>query len=177
MYEVNEDKHRYYLVTELCEGGDLFTRLEKQKKFSEKDVNIMLKQILEGVEYFHEQGVIHRDLKPENILLFGQSSQIKISDFGSAIVHHSNEPLREMAGTPYYTPPEVLNQCYGNKCDIWSIGVITYILLSGMAPFYGRTNKDIIKMICRGVFSFEGQVWNTISDECKNFICSLLTLN
>ena len=176
LHDISEEKNRYYIVTELCEGGDLFTRLERHRRFSEKDAINMLKQILAGIDYLHGKNIIHRDLKPENILLFGQNSQVKISDFGSSIIHNSQLPLTQIAGTPYYTAPEVLNENYSNKCDIWSIGVITYILLSGMAPFYGRTNRDIIKMIRKGVFRFEGQVWDKISDICKDFICTLLTL-
>ena len=82
-----------------------------------------------------------------------------------------------MVGTPYYTAPEVINRSYTNKCDIWSLGVIIYISLSGMAPFYGRDNAEIIRMICAGIFRFEGQVWGGISENCKDFIRSLLTVN
>ena len=82
-----------------------------------------------------------------------------------------------MVGTPYYTAPEVIHRNYTNKCDIWSLGVITYILLSGVAPFYGKDNADIIRVICAGIFKFEGQVWSGISDSCKDFIKSLLTVN
>lgn len=82
-----------------------------------------------------------------------------------------------MVGTPYYTAPEVIDRSYTKKCDIWSLGVITYILLSGMAPFYGRDNAEIMRMIRAGIFKFEGQAWSDISANCKDFIKSLLTVN
>ena len=102
---------------------------------------------------------------------------MKISDFGSAIINDTGKILNDIQGTPYYTAPEVLNRSYGSKCDIWSLGVITYILLSGMAPFYGKTNDEIIQMIKRGQFKFEGWIWLTISEQCKNFIRTLLTVD
>ena len=176
-HELSEDDSRFYLLTELCQGGDLFTRLEKQKRLDETEVLVIVRQLLIGLAYIHSQDVIHRDLKPENILLQAKTNKVKISDFGSAIVHESGTKLSEIHGTPYYTAPEVLGRSYDNKCDIWSLGVITYILLSGMAPFYGKTNEDIIKMIVKGQFKFEGWVWLTVSDQCKHFIRALLTVD
>ena len=118
-----------------------------------------------------------RDLKPENILLEANKEfdQIKIIDFGTSLVYDPNKNLDEKLGTPYYIAPEVLNKNYNSKCDIWSCGVITYILLSGMPPFNGQSDQEIMKKVRAGSFSFDDKVWNNISDNCKDFISKLLT--
>ena len=138
---------------------------------------VIVRQLLTGLVYMHSLNIIHRDLKPENVLLHAKTNRVKISDFGSSILHDTGTKLSDIQGTPYYTAPEVLCRSYDNKCDIWSLGVITFILLSGMAPFYGKTNEDIIKMIKKGQFKFEGWVWLTVSEHCKHFIKALLTVD
>ena len=102
-----------------------------------------------------------RDLKPENILLEANKEfdQIKIIDFGTSLVYDPNKNLDEKLGTPYYIAPEVLNKNYNSKCDIWSCGVITYILLSGMPPFNGQSDQEIMKKVRAGSFSFDDKVW------------------
>ena len=119
----------------------------------------------------------NRDLKPENILLEQNKEfdQIKIIDFGTSLVYDPSKQLDEKLGTPYYIAPEVLNKNYNSKCDIWSCGVITYILLSGMPPFNGQSDQEIMKKVRAGSFSFDDKVWNNISDNCKDFITKLLT--
>ena len=138
-----------------------------------------MKQVLSCIHYCHEANIVHRDLKPENILLEQNKEfdQIKIIDFGTSLVYDPNRNLDEKLGTPYYIAPEVLNKSYNEKCDIWSCGVITYILLSGMPPFNGQSDQDIMKKVREGQFSFDDRVWQTISENAKSFIRSLLTYN
>jgi calcium-dependent protein kinase len=121
---------------------------------------------------------VHRDLKPENVLLEQNKDfdQIKIIDFGTSLVHSNTEkPLDEKLGTPYYIAPEVLNKKYNEKCDLWSIGVITYIILSGMPPFNGNTDQEIMKKVKIGKFSFSDPCWSSITDKAKDFITQLFT--
>ena len=136
-----------------------------------------MKQVLSCINYCHQANIVHRDLKPENILLEQNKEfdQIKIIDFGTSLVYDPNKQLDEKLGTPYYIAPEVLNKNYGSKCDIWSCGVICYILLSGMPPFNGQSDQEIMKKVRAGSFTFDDKVWNNISDNCKDFITQLLT--
>lgn len=121
--------------------------------------------------------ILGRDLKPENILLEQNKEfdQIKIIDFGTSLVHDPTKQLEDKLGTPYYIAPEVLNKNYNSKCDIWSAGVITYILLSGMPPFNGQSDQEIMKKVRAGRFSFDDKCWTNISDRAKDFITQLLT--
>ena len=100
---------------------------------------------------------------------------IKIIDFGPAIIHHSDEPLTEVLGTPFYMAPEVINKSYSSKCDIWSCGVMACILVSGIPPFTGADSNEIMESVCEGKISFEDEVWSDVSGECKDFITQLLT--
>lgn len=177
MYEFFEDEKRYYLVTEICKGGELFDEVLQRGKFSERDAAVLLKQVLSCVNYCHKNNIVHRDLKPENILLElnKEFDQIKIIDFGTSLVYDPSKPLDEKLGTPYYIAPEVLNKSYSSKCDIWSVGVITYILLSGQPPFNGQTDQEIMKKVRTGKFDFADKCWNSISDNAKDFIRKLLT--
>jgi len=177
MYEFFEDDKRYYLVTEICKGGELFDEILQRGKFSERDGAVLMKQVLSCINYCHSNNIVHRDLKPENILLEQNKEfdQIKIIDFGTSLVYDPAKSLDEKLGTPYYIAPEVLNKNYNSKCDIWSCGVITYILLSGMPPFNGQSDQEIMKKVRAGAFSFDDKVWNNISDNCKDFIRQLLT--
>jgi len=149
MYEFFEDEKRYYLVTEICKGGELFDEVLRLGHFTERDAAVLIRQVLSCVNYCHKNNIVHRDLKPENILLepSKELDQIKIIDFGTSLVYDPEKPLDEKLGTPYYIAPEVLNKNYNSKCDIWSVGVITYILLSGAPPFNGSDDKEIMKQV------------------------------
>jgi len=177
MYEFFEDEKRYYLVTEICKGGELFDEVLAKGSFTERDAAVLVKQVLSCVNYCHKNNIVHRDLKPENILLEPdkQFDQIKIIDFGTSLVYDPEKPLDEKLGTPYYIAPEVLNKNYNSKCDIWSVGVITYILLSGTPPFNGADDKEIMKKVREGKVQFDAAAWNNISKEAKQFIQKLLT--
>jgi calcium-dependent protein kinase len=177
MYEFFEDDKRYYIVTDICKGGELFDEIVARGKFSERDASMLMKQVLSCINYCHQNRIVHRDLKPENILLEQNKEfdQIKIIDFGTSLVVDEGKKLDEKLGTPYYIAPEVLAKNYTNKCDIWSCGVITYIVLSGIPPFNGASDQEIMKKVKVGKFSFSDPIWNNISDQAKDFITQLLT--
>ena len=177
MYEFFEDEKRYYIVTDICKGGELFDEIVARGKFSERDAAMLLKQILGCINYCHQNNIVHRDLKPENVLLEQnrEFDQIKIIDFGTSLVFDESKKLDEKLGTPYYIAPEVLAKNYGSKCDIWSCGVITYIVLSGIPPFNGASDQEIMKKVKVGKFSFSDPIWASISDTGKDFIAKLLT--
>jgi len=177
MYEFFEDDKRYYIVTDICKGGELFDEIVARGKFSERDASMLMKQVLSCINYCHQNNIVHRDLKPENILLEQNKEfdQIKIIDFGTSLVIEDGKKLDEKLGTPYYIAPEVLAKNYTNKCDIWSCGVITYIVLSGIPPFNGASDQEIMKKVKVGKFTFSDPIWNNISDQAKEFITQLLT--
>lgn len=139
LYEVYENKSSIFLVQELCDGCELFEEIVNRKNISENEAALVIKQILQAIAYCHNKNVAHRDLKPENILIdVKDKGFIKVIDFGTS--HHydkSNNVMTQMYGTPYYIAPEVLFEKYTEKCDMWSIGVILYIMLCGMPPFNG----------------------------------------
>jgi calcium-dependent protein kinase len=174
MYEFFEDDKRYYLVQEICKGGELFDEIIARGKFTERDAALLIKQVLSCINYCHQNNIVHRDLKPENILLEQNKAfdQIKIIDFGTSLVFDPTKKLDEKLGTPYYIAPEVLNKKYGAKCDIWSIGVIVYILLCGSPPFSGQTDNDIMKAVRTGKVNFEGKGFSPVAID---FMQSLLT--
>lgn len=137
----------------------------------------MLKQLLSCIAYCHSHNIVHRDLKPENVLLEASKEfdQIKVIDFGTAQPYKPGQVLKEMIGTPYYIAPEVLNKKYGKECDVWSAGVMTYIILSGIPPFNGGSDADIMTAIKKGSFDFKNKAWKDVSADAKDFITKLLT--
>lgn len=145
--ELLEDEHHYYIVTELLEGGELFDRLISQGAFSEQIAAYIVKQIVLALNYMHKQKMTHRDLKPENVLLESKNANtfdLKIADFGFSCVFDPKEGLDLVLGSPLYMAPELIQrQRYNEKVDIWSLGVMTYMLLSGKNPFPGRNKNEI----------------------------------
>jgi len=154
LYEFYQDQKRYYLVTELCSGGELFDEITNRAHFEEADAAKIIQQVLMAVRYCHERNIVHRDLKPENILLDSKknSNRVKVIDFGTSEEIEPGMKLTQQYGTAYYIAPEVLSSAYNEKCDIWSIGVILYILLSGKPPFDGKDDKEIIKKVRIGQY-------------------------
>lgn len=140
---------------ELSEGGELFEKIVEMHKFSEKQAAILMRKILSSVKHLHEHGICHRDLKPENFLFTDntEDAEIKLIDFGlskrfGAIQEsHPDEKMHTIVGTPYYVAPEVLKGNYDFACDVWSLGVILYIMLCGYPPFEGDNNKEIFKRV------------------------------
>lgn len=177
-FEFFEDERKYYIVTEVCNGGELFEQMVNKGKITEGDAAMVIKGILSSVNYLHKNDIMHRDLKPENILLENnmEFDQIKIIDFGSAAKFEDYEYSRfdEDIGQAYYKAPEVVAGKYGPKCDLWSIGVIAYILLSGIPPFNGANDSEIQKRAKSGKVTFTNTVWKSISDEAKDFITTIL---
>eukprot|EP00928_Gymnodinium_smaydae_P095469 TRINITY_DN8222_c0_g1_i1.p1 TRINITY_DN8222_c0_g1~~TRINITY_DN8222_c0_g1_i1.p1 ORF type:complete len:399 (+),score=133.59 TRINITY_DN8222_c0_g1_i1:92-1198(+) len=173
---------------ELCTGGELFDRIIAQTEknadkdegmaFSEKDAAHYMKQILGAINYLHHRNFVHRDIKPENFLMENETdaAQIKVIDFGLAKKKEEGKLMYTQAGTPYYVAPEVLSgKGYDEKCDVWSCGVICYILMSGYPPFYGDDDKKILKMVRAGDVDFPSPDWDGIQSKTKKFILSMLT--
>ncbi|KAH8376028.1 hypothetical protein KR093_005600 [Drosophila rubida] len=176
LLETYEDKAKVYLVMELVTGGELFDRIVEKGSYTEKDASHLIRQILEAVDYMHEQGVVHRDLKPENLLYYSpdDDSKIMISDFGLSKMEDSGI-MATACGTPGYVAPEVLAQKpYGKAVDVWSIGVISYILLCGYPPFYDENDANLFAQILKGEFEFDSPYWDEISESAKHFIKNLM---
>lgn len=177
LYEFFESFDRYYLVMEYFEGGDLYSRITVSKKLEEKQVSSIMKQILAGVQYLHSKGIIHRDLKPENILMenkANEDSSLKIIDFDTAVFCSVDSQTKGMTGSVYYIAPEVFDGFYNEKCDLWSCGVIMYILLSGTPPFTGLSSYQIVSRIRKAKYSLEDSVWSHISPSGKLLLQKLL---
>jgi len=182
--EVYESHSEIFLVQELCEGGELFDRLDEQPDYhySESQCAGLVKQMICSVRYIHSKGIIHRDLKLENFLFSSKliDSELKMIDFGlSKHFHYSGEKQHEPVGTPYTVSPEVIRGSYDERCDVWAIGVITYLLLSGEPPFGGcggtETLLQVRENILKGNFEFQPEeIWANVSEEAKEFILSLL---
>lgn len=181
VFEYFNGKKKLYIISELCTGGELFDKIQKERKFSEKVTAYIMKQVLSAVYFCHLNKVIHRDLKPENILLESEKEaskelfQIKVIDFGTSDKIKKNKMLTMQIGTPYYIAPEVLVASYNEKCDLWSCGVIMYILLCGSPPFFAEEDEEIYKLVKEGKFSMSGKDWMVVSPEAKDLIRHLLT--
>lgn len=176
LLEAYESKSSVYLVMELVTGGELFDRIVEKGSYTEKDAADLIKQVLSAVAYMHSMGVVHRDLKPENLLYHSpdEDSKIMISDFGLSKMEDSGI-MATACGTPGYVAPEVLAQKpYGKEVDVWSIGVISYILLCGYPPFYDENDANLFAQILKGEFEFDSPYWDDISLEAKEFIRSLM---
>ena len=166
---------------EECNGGELFQRLAENakhnKNYTEKDAAIIMKQILQAVNYLHSHGVCHRDLKPENILFSSMDpkAQIKIIDFGlSKVLNEIDQIMKGEVGTLYYMAPEVIMGNYNEKCDVWSCGVILYIILSGHPPFYSKNEEKLKQKICSMKYNFDLPVFSKISEDAKDLIKKIL---
>lgn len=178
LYEYFYDSKNFYIITEFCQGGELFTKIKSKTKFSEKEAAIIIRTLLKAIAYCHANKMVHRDLKPENILLEGDRiDNLKIIDFGTGGIVRDNEKLKERLGTAYYIAPEVLKKNYDEKCDLWSLGVIMYILLTGEPPFNGHTDEDILKEVATKKLNFWSDIFNGISFEAKDLLMKLLEKN
>ncbi|KAM7472336.1 hypothetical protein LguiA_010519 [Lonicera macranthoides] len=176
-YDACEDVNNVYIVMELCEGGELLDRiLSRGGRYSEEDAKLIVVQILNVVAFCHLQGVVHRDLKPENYLFTSRSedADMKLIDFGLSDFIKPDERLNDIVGSAYYVAPEVLHRSYSVEADIWSIGVITYILLCGSRPFWARTESGIFRSVLRADPNFDDIPWPSVSPEAKDFVKRLL---
>jgi serine/threonine protein kinase len=171
---------KYYLITEYLEGGELFDRIVDKCSYTESEALDVCAVLFGALDHVNSRGIAHRDLKPENLLLASRASDtdIKIADFGFARYAPDDGSLRTMCGTPGYVAPEILRrEGYGTKCDLWSMGVIVFILIGGYPPFYGRTPRRIFELTSAGRFAFDPEYWGDISQSCKDAICALLELD
>ncbi|OAY70668.1 CDPK-related protein kinase [Ananas comosus] len=176
-YDAYEDNDNVYIIMEFCEGGELLDRiLSRGGKYSEDDAKAVMVQILNVVAFCHLQGVVHRDLKPENFLFTSkdENSQLKAIDFGLSDFVKPDEKLNDIVGSAYYVAPEVLHRCYGTEADVWSIGVIAYILLCGSRPFWARTESGIFRAVLKADPNFTEPPWPSLSIEGKDFVKRLL---
>jgi serine/threonine protein kinase len=169
------------LVLELCEGGELYDRIQQKQYYPEHEAKVCCHQLVDAVSYIHSRGIMHRDLKPENILLASKVSNtdIKISDFGLARISR-DYPRRlprshSICGSDFYLAPEVIKQEeYGREIDIWAVGVITYVLLSGSLPFFHNVLHKLYRQIVERDLSFPEQAWKNVSKGALDFILRLL---
>ncbi|XP_076881579.1 calcium-dependent protein kinase 2-like [Bidens hawaiensis] len=172
-----EDRQSVHLVMELCAGGELFDRIIAQGHYTEKAAADICRQIVNVVHVCHFMGVMHRDLKPENFLLSSKDpdSMLKATDFGLSVFIEEGKVHRDIVGSAYYVAPEVLKRSYGKEIDIWSAGVMLYILLSGVPPFWAETEKGIFDAILEGEIDFESDPWPSISRSAKDLVRKMLT--
>ncbi|KAL0455694.1 UNVERIFIED_CONTAM: Calcium and calcium/calmodulin-dependent serine/threonine-protein kinase [Sesamum latifolium] len=180
LYDVCEDNGGVHLVLELCSGGELFDRIVAQERYNEAGAAAVVRQIAGGLAALHRAGVVHRDLKPENCLFLSkdEDSPLKIMDFGLSSVEDFTDPVVGLFGSIDYVSPEALSRDkISPKSDIWSLGVILYILLSGYPPFSAQSNRQKQQMILNGQFSFYEKTWKNISSSVKQLITSLLKVD
>eukprot|EP00794_Sanderia_malayensis_P018939 gene18939-20844_t len=180
LIEVFESKECVYLVMELATGGELYERIKMKGHLSEKESIRALQMVLDGVVYLHSKGITHRDLKPENLLFYhpGHDSKILITDFGFAKTTSSSDEntlFTTWCGTPEYVAPELLcKKPYTNSVDMWAIGVITFVMISGHLPFAAESPPKLYQQIVRAKYSYSREIWKSTSDGAKSFIDSLL---
>ncbi|XP_075518935.1 calcium-dependent protein kinase 29 [Primulina tabacum] len=172
-----EDRQTLHLVMELCSGGELFDRITAKGSYSEKEASRIGRQILNVVHVCHFMGVMHRDLKPENFLMVNtdEDSPLMATDFGLSVFIEEGRTYRDIVGSAYYIAPEVLGRSYGKEIDVWSAGVILYILLCGFPPFWAETERGILEAIRDGYVDFVGSPWPFVSNAAKDLIKKLLT--
>jgi calcium-dependent protein kinase len=180
LYDIYEDNKYIYLIMEECNGGEFFDSLAKRAKeknmYTEKECAKIFKQILEAVNYLHAHGVCHRDLKPENILFsnVADDSCLKLIDFGLSKVLDGESNMKKTVGTTFYMAPEVIQGNYNEKCDIWSCGIILYIMLCGKPPFYSQDEDELKKKICSMHYNFDYPEFKKVSQDAINLIKKIL---
>ena len=199
LYDYFEDEQSVFLVLELCSGGELFDRIIEKKYYNDTEARIIFKQIMKAIIHCHMQGVCHRDLKPENFIMISNDDPytLKLIDFGLSRTfdnkedtvlqqkkalenipqgkRHTRAVLMTKAGTPFYIAPEVLTGNYNEKCDVWSAGVILYILFCGYPPFYGENNKQILEEVKKGKLDFSSVEWSNKSQQAMDIIRKMIT--
>uniref|UniRef100_A0A7N0TXX0 non-specific serine/threonine protein kinase n=1 Tax=Kalanchoe fedtschenkoi TaxID=63787 RepID=A0A7N0TXX0_KALFE len=174
--ETYEDNDNVHIVMELCEGGELFDRIVARGHYTERAAANVARTVMEVVKMCHDNGVIHRDLKPENFLFANKKehSPLKAIDFGLSVFFTPGECFSEIVGSPYYMAPEVLRRNYGPEVDVWSAGVILYILLCGVPPFWAESEQGVALSILRGVIDFKREPWPQISESAKSLVRQML---
>lgn len=179
LYDMYQSPKKVYMVLELLTGGELFDRIVSKGNYSEQQAAEVMRDLCKALKYLHGKNIVHRDLKPENILYSSprDDATIKITDFGLAKASNVNN-MSTACGTPGYVAPEVLkSKEYGPAVDVWSAGVILYILLCGFPPFYHRDTLELYKQIKKGQYAFPDPYWTDISAEAKDLVQRMLTVN
>lgn len=185
IFDYYVDETNYYLIMEYVSGGELYDTISKWDYYDEHKAGYILKQILSAVAYMHDKNIVHRDLKPENMLVENKSKtkdgveeiNIKIIDFGTCNFYKKNENLSLKVGSPYYIAPEVLKKKYNEKSDIWSCGVILYVLLVGYPPFISNSTPELLKKVEQGIYSLDGPLWSKISKNAKDLVKKMMNVN
>merc|ERR1712137_138599 len=181
VFETFEDNRSIHIIMELCVGGDPLRRIASTGHFTERQAAILMKQIFRGLQYMHALNICHRDLKPENFLLSHKSdiegTSLKIIDFGFAIKFEPEQFLKTKVGSAYYIAPQVLTGQYTAACDLWSAGVVLYVMLCGSPPFRGPTEPIILSRVYRGLYSLDGAIWEDVSEDGKDHVRGLLTMD
>jgi calcium/calmodulin-dependent protein kinase I len=183
--EYFEENNKVYIIMEYLRGGELLEAVIQKGHYSEDDARTVFKQLIAGVTYMHDdRSIVHRDLKLENLLLVnpGDISAIKIADFGLAKKYAGSVVLSTICGTPQYVAPEVIKggrdpYTYGKECDLWSLGIILYILLGGYPPFWDESEPRLFAKIRGGKYDFNDKVWNEVSFDAKDLISKLLQVD
>jgi len=182
--EVFDHPEGFYVVLELISGGELFDRIIELKRFTEKDAAQTMIQAFRAIDHMHDVNLVHRDIKPENLLLSDKSANatIKLADFGFATICTSDTGLSDLLGTPEYMAPELValrdvEGGYGKSVDIWALGVVLYILLSGIHPFQIEDEDQMLANIQAGKWKWLGRNWDKVSDEGKDLITKMLDPN
>lgn len=180
--EVIEEPRKIHIVTELCTGGELFDKITVGI-FTENLAAKYMQQLMTAVAYLHSNNIVHRDLKPENLILENNSPEagLKLIDFGNSLIFRKSKRMRTFVGTvrlsqSYYLAPEVISGSYNEQCDIWSCGVVLYLMLSGTVPFNGKDDDEVMEKAKTGVFKMNSSSWGEVSNEAKTLILKMLSL-
>ena len=182
MIDCFEDEVYVHIITEMYTGGELYdTIIDNITDYgclSEEYAAVVIKSILESVQYLHNKDIVHRDIKPENLLLSTDDDKaiIKLIDFGLSRPHKNGYMTREV-GSPYYMSPCILQGKYDKSCDLWAVGVVTYILLSGYPPFNGDNDNEVKAAILKCDLVFEHNIWGHLSEISRNFVLRLLCMD
>lgn len=175
-----DEKDCYFIIMELMSGGDLFDRIGKKKSYSEADARDLVAKMLKAVAFCHKRHIAHCDMKPKNLLLMSDDNDsfIKLADFGFAARVHFPKSLTKQCGTPFFVAPEILTRRpYDQQSDMWSVGCIVFLLLSGNLPFMGRSQKELFRKIVAGKYEFKEEDWKDVSNDAKEMVKKLLVLN
>ncbi|KAL6535217.1 Phosphoenolpyruvate carboxylase kinase 4 [Orobanche minor] len=175
IFDAYEDDEFVHVVLEYCGAGDLFQRITARPVFAESEARRVIVPLMEAIAHIHDRGVAHRDIKPDNIL-FNSYNELKLADFGSAECFGSGGGLMSgIVGTPYYVAPEVVaGMEYNEKVDVWSAGVILYIMLAGIPPFYGESAREVFESVLRANLRFPRSVFGSVSSEAKDLLRRML---
>ncbi|CAD8069397.1 unnamed protein product [Paramecium sonneborni] len=178
-HEVYQNRVNFYICMDYCQGGELVDWIPKKyKNFHESNIQEIMRKIISAVAYIHDEGIVHRDIKAENIMITSKKddAEPKLIDFGLANKFDSTKlrRLKSFVGTPMYMAPEVIQGKYDEKCDIWSLGVLLFTLLSGHMPFHGETKEELYDNIQRSNIGFDAHQWKFVTSEAKDIIRRML---